>query len=222
MTKHHLIAAAFLLATPLFAASQDRLATVLAQMDTASAHFKSAQADLIQENYERVVRETTTDKGSVYFKGQGPTLEMGLKLDPPTARLVDYKNGIVRVYDPPPVNQITEIRSGQVATYLAVAFGGSGKELARAWDITDKGPEQIDGVSVEHLDLVSKDPEARAKVSHVEIWVDPTRAISLKQQVFLPGGNYKISTYRNIRYNRDINTGPYTIKPDKHTTVTHP
>jgi outer membrane lipoprotein-sorting protein len=215
-----IVAAAFLLATtPLFAA--DRLATVLSQMDTASAHFKSAQADLTQENYERVVRETTTDKGSVYFKGSGPTLEMGLRLDPPTARLVDYKNGIVRVYDPGP-NQITEVRSGQIATYLAVAFGGSGKELAKTWDITDKGTEQVDGISVEHLDLISKDPEARAKVSHVEIWVDPTRAISLRQQVFLPGGNYKISTYKNIRYNQEIKTAPYTIKPNKNTTVTHP
>jgi len=217
MTK--IIAAAFLLATPLFAA--DHLTTVLSQMDTASAHFKSAQADLTQDNYERVVRETTTDKGSVYFKGQGPTLEMGLKLDPPTARLVEYKNGVVRIYDPGP-NQITEVRSGQIATYLAVAFGGSGKDLAKSWDITDKGTEQIDGVSVEHLDLISKDPDARAKVSHVEIWVDPTRAISLKQQVFLPGGNYKISTYKNIRYNQDIKTGPYAIKPNKNTTVTHP
>lgn len=217
MTK--ILAAVFLFTTPLFAA--DRLSTVLSQMDAASAKFKSAQADLTQENYERVVRETTTDKGTVYFKGQGASLEMGLKLDPPTARLVNYKNGVVRVYDPGP-NQITEIRSGQIATYLAVAFGGSGKDLANAWEITDKGAEQIDGVSVEHLDLVSKDAEARAKVSHVEIWVDPARAISLKQQVFLPGGNYKISTYRNIRYNQEIKTGPYIIKPNKSTTVTHP
>lgn len=222
MTK--ILAAALLLTTPLLSfglPANDRLATVLAQMDTASAHFKSAQADLTQDNYERVVRETTTDKGSVYFKGQGPSLEMGLKLDPPTARLVDYKRGVVRIYDPGP-NQITEVRSAQIATYLAVAFGGSGKDLAKSWEITDKGTEQIDGISVEHLDLVSKDAEARAKVSHVEIWIDPTRAISLKQTVFLPGGNYKTSTYKNIRYNQDIKTGPYAIKLNKNTTVTHP
>jgi outer membrane lipoprotein-sorting protein len=215
MTKTILIAA-LLLTSPAYA--QDRLTTVLSQMDTASAKFKSAQADLTQDTYERVVKDTTTDKGSIYFIGRGTSAQMGLRLDPPTTRFVDYKNGVVRVFDPGP-NTITEVHSAQVATYLAVAFGGSGADLKKTWDITDKGSEQIDGVQVEHLDLVSKDPEARKNVSHIEIWVDPIRAISLKQQIFLPGGNYKTSTYTHIRYNQTVDTKPYAIKTNKETKI---
>ena len=219
MTKF--IAAAFLLTTPLFAAPQtkpDRLDNVLNQMDAASAKFKYAQADLTQDTYERVVKDTTTDKGSIYFIGKGPSTEMGLKLDPPTTRLVAYKNGVVRVFDPA-ANAITEVRSAQVATYLAIAFGGGGTDLKKTWDITDKGAEQIDGVAVEHLDLISKDPEVRKSVAHVEIWVDPTRAISLKQQIFLPGGDYKTSHYTHIRYNEKVDTAPYAIKTNKETKI---
>ncbi|SFS13386.1 Outer membrane lipoprotein-sorting protein [Granulicella pectinivorans] len=221
MTKHSIIAAAFLLTTPLFAAPQakpDHLATVLAQMDAASARFKSAQADLTQDTYERVVKDTTTDKGSLYFERKGTSTEMGLRLDPPTTRFVDFKNGVVRVFDPGP-NTITEIRSAQAATYLAIAFGGSGKDLAKTWDITDKGTEQLDGISVEHLDLVSKDPTVRQNFSHIEIWVDPTRAISIKQIIFFPGGNTKTSHYTHIRYNEKVNTAPYAIKTNKETKI---
>jgi outer membrane lipoprotein-sorting protein len=216
MIKHRLIAAAFLLATPLIA--QDRLANILAQMDAASAKFKSAQADLTQDTYERVVKDTTTDKGAIYFIGKGASAQMGLRLDPPTTRFVDFKNGVVRVFDPGP-NTITEVRSAQAATYLAIAFGGSGTDLQKTWDITDKGAEQLDGVSVEHLDLVSKDPTVRQNFSHIEIWVDPTRAISLKQEIFLPGGNTKTSHYTNIRYNQTVDTKPFAIKTNKETKI---
>jgi hypothetical protein len=48
--------------------------------------------------------------------------------------------------------------------------------------------------------------------SHIVIWVDLNRAISLKQQFFTPAGDYRTATYTNIRYNQPINTAPYQYK----------
>ena len=56
-------------------------------------------------------------------------------------------------------------------------------------------------------------------MSHVTIWVDPKRDISLKQQFFLPSEDQKTATYTHIRYNEHVNTAPYTIKTDHKTTI---
>ena len=154
-------------------------------MDEASAKFKSAQADLTQDLYERVVKETTTETGSIYFERHGATTEMGLRLNPPNTRFIEYKNGVARIFDPG-ANHITEIRAGanqgQYESYLTLGFGGKGSDLAKSWDITDQGTEQInDGtanVTVEKLDLVSKDPAVRNNFLHITIWIDPTRSLS--------------------------------------------
>ena len=123
-------------------AQQSRLDGVLKQMDEASTKFKSAQADFTQDLYERVVKETTTETGSVYFERKGTSTEMGLKIQPPNTRFIEYKNGIARIFDPG-ANHITEIRAAQYERFLTLGFGGSGHDLAAAWDITDQGPEQL-------------------------------------------------------------------------------
>jgi outer membrane lipoprotein-sorting protein len=220
------ILAALTLCLAIAAPAQDRLQTVLHQMDEASAKFKSAQADLTQDLYERVVKETTTETGSIYFERHGATTEMGLRINPPNTRFIEYKNGVARIFDPG-ANHITEIRAGanqgQYESYLTLGFGGRGSDLAKSWDITDQGTEQInDGtanVPVEKLDLVSKDPAVRNNFLHITIWIDPTRSLSLRQQFFLPGGDYRLANFTHIRYNQKIDTAPYAIKPGKNPSI---
>src|ERR1700722_4091423 len=59
---------------------------VLRQMDAASERFKSAQADCEWDLYERVVKETTTQKGIIYFMRDGALTQMGAKVLPPAAK----------------------------------------------------------------------------------------------------------------------------------------
>jgi outer membrane lipoprotein-sorting protein len=47
--------------------------------------------------------------------------------------------------------------------------------------------------------------------SHVTIWIDPTRGVSLKQIFFAPNGDNRTTTYSNIRLNSHINDKPYNI-----------
>ena len=66
---------------------------VLRQMDAASLKFQSAQADFRWDLYERVVKETTTQTGTIYFKKLGTTTVMGAKLVTPTIKLIEFRNG---------------------------------------------------------------------------------------------------------------------------------
>lgn len=224
-----LIPAAALLITPLSSFAQPKpadLNTVLHQMDQASTRFKSAEADFRWDIYERVVKETTTQNGTIYFLKNGSSLQMGAQIKPPSAKFIEYKNGSLQLFDPGS-DHLTILSAGnnqaQYESFLTLGFGGSGSDLAKAWTITDLGTEPInDGskmVTTTKLDLVSKDPNVRNMVSHIIIWVDPTRAVSLKQQFFMPSEDQRTTYFTNIHYNQSVNTKPFALKTDKKTTV---
>ena len=56
-----------------------RLSETVKKLDAASAKFRSAEADFKKDFYERVVKETTTQNGSIYFLRNGSTTQMGAK-----------------------------------------------------------------------------------------------------------------------------------------------
>jgi outer membrane lipoprotein-sorting protein len=193
---------------------------VLRQMDTSSAKFQSAEASFHWDLYEKVVRQVTTQQsGTIFFvKNAGKTI-MGAKMSSPSVKLIDYQNGILRLYDVP-TDHLTLVRSkdNQMESFLTLGFGGSGKDLAKAWTIADLGMETIDGVQTAKMDLVSKDPAVRNNITHVTIWVDPARDISLKQVFFLTSEDYRTAVYSDIRYNQKVDEKPYQIKTDSKTT----
>ena len=218
-----ILAAAATLATAVSAgaAGQNnaKLQQVLSQMDAASKTFKSAEADVKRVHLEKLVNDTSTESGKVYFLRNGSSTQFGGRFDQPDLKIVEYKNGSGRLYtaannhiDP---FSASGANRGRVETFLTLGFGGSGADLAKAWTITDQGSEQLsDGaktVQVEKLDLVSKDPSVLQNYTHITIWVDPVRDISLKQEFFEPGGNTDTATYSNIRLNQPVEMKPYTI-----------
>lgn len=206
--------------------AEAHLTDVLRQLDVASAKFKSAEADFKKDLYQRVVRETTTQTGSIYFQRSGPTTQMGAVFNPPDARIVEFKDGHVRLFDPG-ANHLTQVdahaNAAQFEAFLTLGFGGSGKDLERTWAITDQGTESMsDGdttIKVEKLDLVAKDAGLRNTFTHVTIWVDPTRAVSLKQQFFEPSDDVQTATYTHIRVNQPVNQKRYAIKTNNKTTA---
>jgi outer membrane lipoprotein-sorting protein len=216
------------------------LDTVLHQLDAASASFKSAQADMRRDGYAKVVKETTTQCGVIYFQRKASGLEMGTKIAPsPTqscageaaatasgTRTVAYKAGELQIFEPA-TNHLTLFHAGnnqaQYESFLTLGFGGSGRDLAKTWEITDLGTEVLkDGaksIATAKLDLVAKDPANRNMFSHITIWVDPVQGVTYKQLFFTPSGDYYTTWFDHVRYNQKINESAFAIKTDKSTTV---
>src|SRR5882762_3685397 len=69
------------------AADVAHLAETLHKLDAASVKFLSAEADVHKDLYERVVKETTTQTGSIYFVRKGAVTQMGAKILPPSAKV---------------------------------------------------------------------------------------------------------------------------------------
>jgi outer membrane lipoprotein-sorting protein len=196
---------------------------VLREMDAASLKFQSAEADFRWDFYEKVVKETSTQTGTIYFKKDGTSTVMGAKVVSPAITFIEYRNGILRLFAPGQ-NHLTQINGtknkAQLESFLTVGFGGSGKDLASAWTISDLGDETVDGVKTAKLDLVAKDPAVRNNFTHMTIWVDPVRGLDLKQSLYMPSGDYRTAVYTNIKYNqKKLDEKPYQFKTDKNTTI---
>ena len=206
--------------------SNAQLDKVLAQMDAASAKFHSAQANFQWDQFERVVNSTDTQKGIIYCLGSGANARVAFDIQTadgqPSKKTIVYSGGVLQLYQPQ-INQMTVFhagdKKGQYESYLTLGFGGSGSDLKKSWNITYQGMETIDGVGTAKLDLVSKDAGVRANFSHVTIWVDPTRAISLKQILYQPSGDMRTAYYRDIQYNKKISPSVFKIKTNTKTQV---
>ena len=208
------------------------------QMDAASAKFTSAQADLKQEIFTRIVHDTQTQAGQIYFLRKAGSMQMGMKLLPPDAapgtapaQVVEFNASKLRLFNPS-TNQVDEFSAtgknhALAETMMTVGFGASGADLAKSWTITDLGPESIGGVKTEKLDLVSNDASIRNNFSHITIWIDPTRGVSLKQVSYqasngMPTGDTRTVYYTNIRLNQPVSTAAFAINcKGKCTVVPH-
>ncbi len=214
-------------------AASPQLTYVLKQLDTASAKFQRATADFQWDNYEKVVQDTTTQKGVIYFERDKGNTDMGAVLVNPNAglkskpiKVIQYKDGTFQMFDPG-VDQITvfheSANQSAIESFLTLGFGGSGTALARAWNITDLGPETLTDngqpIKVEKLDLIGKDADSRKNFTHITIWVDPTRAVSLKQILYAPDGDYRTAIYSDIKVNGNVHKDEFAIKKDKNTTI---
>ena len=199
-------------ALPAHAAADPALDKVLRQLDASSAKFQSAEADLKWDFFEKVVRDTTTQTGSIYFLKFKTGTEMGAIITSPGKKYVHFADGKGELYDAI-AKKTTPFDAGanrgRAEAILALGFGGSGADIEKSWAVTLQGTETIDGVSAAKLDLKPKDDETAQSLSHVVMWIDTARDIPLKQIMYLPEGDTRTYYYTNIRYNQKVDTKKY-------------
>ena len=213
-------------AIPAFAQSAD-LQKVLSQMDTASQKFQSAQADFSWDQLTVVVQSHEITAGTIAFRRAGNSTEMiaNVKTDngQPAPKDILYKNAELTYYQPT-IKQQTIFSAGanrqQYEGFLTLGFGGSGKDLAANWNINFQGIEAIDGVQTAKLDLTPKQTSGNQMFTHITIWVDPARAISLKQIFFQESGDTRTATYSNIQMNQ-VPANAFAIKIAPGTQTVH-
>jgi outer membrane lipoprotein-sorting protein len=191
------------------------LEPVLQQMDSAAEQFRSAEADFTWEQYQKVVNETDTQKGKVYFRrsGKGET-QMALNIQSPEQRTVVFADGKLRVYQPK-IEQVNEYDAGknrdEFQSFLVLGFGGRGHDLQKQFEVKFAGNEAVDGVNTAKLELTPKSPKVKNMFEKITIWIDPPRGISLKQQFFEPSGDYRITHYTNIKLNTRVSDDVFKL-----------
>jgi outer membrane lipoprotein-sorting protein len=200
---------------------------LIEQLNAASKNFKSAQATVAYDNFTYVVRAHDLQTGLIYVERTGASPTMGAAVydsgSSTPAKVLAYDGRQFEMYTPG-LNQTDVFKPGanqaRYESFLTLGFGGSGSDLQKAWKINDMGAETIDGIKTEKLDLVSNDPSVANVFTHITIWIDAARDVSLKQVFYAPNKDTRTTLYTNIKLNQHIDKKPYAIS-SKATRVNH-
>jgi outer membrane lipoprotein-sorting protein len=215
-----LLAARVAIAAPAEEKAKD---AVLRRLDVAAANFRSTSADF---EFDTVTTEPIYDKdvqtGTAYYKREGSSFQMAAHIREvnakPAPKDLTYAGGKVMLFDQL-TNQLRVMDAAKYESYLLLGFGASGKELSDKWQIKYLGPEMVDGVKTDKLELVAKDANVLKLFPKVTIWLDTEHAVSLKQ-VFDEGqGITRTCFYFHIKTNQPLPKDAFTLKTDKQTQI---
>jgi outer membrane lipoprotein-sorting protein len=213
------------LLSSLAAAQQATLDSVLAKMDEAAAHFQSAQANFVFQQYQRVVDETDTQKGTVYYRKDGKQIEMMADFKDPDRKFVLYKEGKLQVYQPK-IEQVMEYSTAnnreQLESFLVLGFGGSGQDLKKAYDLTYQGEETIDNIPSAKLQLIPKSEKTRATFPQIILWIALSNGIGVQQKMMQTQGDYRLAQYSLVHVNGKIGSEVFSLKTTGKTKFVSP
>lgn len=201
------------------------LENVLNKMDAAAAQFKSAQADFVWDQYTKVIDETDTQKGTVYFRREAKDTDMAAEIKQPADKHVVFADGKVQVYEPK-IDQVTVYNAGknraEFESFLVLGFGGRGHDLYKGFDVKYAGTENVGGVNTAKLELTPKAQKVRNMFERITLWIDPTHGVSVQQQFHAPGGDYRLAKYNNIKINEKVADTAFKLKTTNKTRTVTP
>ena len=202
------------------------LEAVLNSMDRTAANFHNAQCDFVWDQYQKVVDDHDFQKGTMYFRREGNDVEVATDITSPTKKYVPAANGKVSLYQPPPLDQVTEYSIGknkaEVESFMVLGFGGRGHDLANSFDVKYAGMEQAQGVNAAKLELTPKSARVAGMFKTITLWIDPARGVSVQQKFLEPSGDYRLTKYSNIQLNGKIPGDVFKLKTTSHTKFVRP
>lgn len=225
MRRSFILAASLLFAAFAFAQSTvPALEHVLSAMDASAKSFHTAEANFTFDQYTKVVNDTDTQKGKLYFRRQGKDVEMAADFSVPQQYVI-YSNGKAQLYNPRidtvNVYQADKNRA-QVEAFVLLGFGGGGHDLLSTYDVQYQGTEKVNGINAEKLELTPKSKALSNSISKIILWIDPAGGISLQQQMFFPGGDYRMAKYSDIQVNQKLPDSAFKLKTTAKTKVIPP
>lgn len=201
------------------------LESILKQMDAAAANFQSAQADFVWDQYQKVVDETDTQKGTVYYRRSGKAIEMMADIKEPDRKFVLYKDGKLQVYQPK-IEQVMEYTAGanheEIESFLVLGFGGSGQDLKKSFDVSYQGQETIDSIPTVKLQLIPKSDKIRSNFPQIILWIDLSRGISVQQKLVQSQGDYRLAKYSAVNLHAKLGNDVFRLKTNGKTKFVAP
>jgi outer membrane lipoprotein-sorting protein len=198
---------------------------VLKKMDEAATSFHSAQADFVWDQYQKVVDEHDTQKGTVYYRRAGKEIEMMAEIKEPDQKFVLYKDGKLQVYQRK-IEQVivypTAGNQSEIESYLVLGFGSSGQDLKKSFDVSYLGERTVDGIATGELQLIPKSEKLRNNASRILLWIDLSSGISVQQQFFQGQGDDHLAKYSSVRLNGKIGNEVFQLKTTKKTQFVSP
>jgi len=198
------------------------LGHALDEMDKASENFRSTEADFVWQQYTSLVKETDTQKGKIYFRKAGDEIQMAVEVTDPYPKNVLLSGGKLELFTPR-TNQMTvydvEKNRAEFEAFLVLGFGGGGHSMLKSFDVKYLGTEKVNDLETSKLDLTPKSAKIRNTFEHIVLWIDLARGISVRQQLFQPGGDYRLADYSDFRINAKLPDSAFKLKTNAKTVT---
>jgi outer membrane lipoprotein-sorting protein len=183
------------------------LDTVLARIDSAGAAFHGMSANLHQLSHTAVINEDTVDSGTVLLKRPKPRdMRMLVEFTQPDRKTVTFQGRKVDIYYPK-IQTVQEFDVGGnkdlLEQFFLLGFGTSRADLQNNYNIRFLGKETLDGKQTERLELIPKSKAILEHLKKLELWISDT-GYPFQQKFYLPGGDYKLMTYSDMKINPDL------------------
>lgn len=205
--------------------SSSDLNAILTRMDQTAKAFKTTQAQFVFDQYQKVVNETDTQKGKIYFRRSKSGVEMAAQITEPAEKDVVFQDGKLRMYQPN-IEQETVYNTGKnradVESFMVLGFGGGGHDLLKSFNVRYLGVEEAQGVKAAKLELVPKSVKLRNTFAQILLWIDPARGVSVQQEFIEPSGDYRLDKFFNIESNVKIPNDVFKLKTTSKTKVISP
>jgi outer membrane lipoprotein-sorting protein len=191
------------LAWPRPAADPD---AVLVRIDKAGAAFRSMSAKLRRVQHTAVMNDDNVDSGTVLLKrGRRRDLRMLIDLTDPDRKMVAFSDHTVEIYYPK-MQTVEEIDVSKfkelLEQFFLLGFGTSRAELQASYKLRLVGPDTVAGQKCDVLELIPKSKEVLQHLLKLEMCV-VENGYPVQQKFYLPGGDYQLATYSDMKINPD-------------------
>ena len=218
ITRTALVCAVTLLALPA-AGADDALAKTFAKMDEVANRFKSLSANVAHKTHMDAIHEDDSDSGTMIVKrSNSKQLRMKITIDQPTPKigLVDGNQALLYY---PSSGEIQKepigSRRSMFNMIVLLGFGGTSKELTKAYDVTMGGSETVAGESATRLELVPKSDELVKQVKKIDLWIYDKSGLMAQEKLYQAGKDYILVTYTNVQLNPEIPDSAFDLKAPK-------
>lgn len=206
------------------ALAADDLTRVLRELDEAALKFRTATGNFEWRTDQiEPFPDTDIETGTIYFSRASSAFQMAARIrvvnQKKVPKVLTYSNssGTATLYEKL-IDSLRVFKAGerqsQLESVLLLGFGASGQEIGSKWDVSYVRTEILSGVRCDVLELVPKDPEMRKSLARVTIWVDASRAVTLKQIFDQGQGSRRVCIYSNVKVNAHLPSDAFNPKAD--------
>jgi outer membrane lipoprotein-sorting protein len=199
-------------------ATADTLPEILTRLDSSAAAFKCMSAQMKRLDHTEVINDTSEERGSIALRRTSKGVEGLVDNTFPDKRTMSFSGKQFRFYLPK-INtiQIYDVgkRRDQVDQFLVLGFGTSGKELQKAYSLKMLGPDTLNGIKTNRIELTPKTKDALELFQRLELWIPEGGSHAIQQKVHLKGGDYKLMSYTDVKINPPLTDASFDLKAPK-------
>jgi outer membrane lipoprotein-sorting protein len=198
-------------------ASAEPLDALLARMTQAAPTAASFSASLRQIDYTAVADYSAESEGTIRLKRTKSGVIGLVDYTKPSPNTVHFMGGGKAEKYLPKANtvEIYEFKkfSKSADQYLLLAFGLSGAELKKSYDVKWGGEETLRGTRTTKLELTPKDKEALKLISKVELWIPEGKTHAIQEKLYKTGGrDYLLYVYTDATLNPTLPDSAFEFK----------